>query len=227
MPDDPDRKKSLREQVEEYKRRQREAEAEAKQAAAEDDDSDLEEPEESDEADEADEAFEREWAKNMDPVAAAAEARKSGASVVKIVSAVFLVVGLILLLVAAGTFVHIRRSVAAETSVDGVVVRNVVRPHTTRDSNSSRSTTTDYYHAVVEFPLADGTKKTVEMAEGNWPKAWEEGERVRVRYDPDKPLNARLGGGTAMDFFVSLLTGFLGFVFTAVAIGVKRAFGSA
>jgi hypothetical protein len=76
----------------------------------------------------------------------------------------------------------------------------------------------------VEFPLKDGTKKTVEMAQGNWPKAYDEGEKVTVRYDPQKPLKARLGGGSAMDFFASLLTGFLGFVFTAVAIAVRRAF---
>ena len=219
MSDEPDRKKSLREQVEEYKRRQA-AEA-AHEGGAEEEDQEIEDPEEPEDGGDQD------WAKEIDPVAAADEARKSGASVVKVVSTVFMGVGLVLLLVAVGTFVHTRRSVAAETSVEGVVVRNVVRPQTTRNSNSSRPITTDYYHAVVEFPLADGTKKTIEMARGDWPKAWDEGEKVRVRYDPNKPLHARIGGGSAMDFFVSLLTGFLGAVFTTVAIGVKRAFGSA
>jgi hypothetical protein len=160
----------------------------------------------------------------LDP-AAAARARADGASVVRIVSRVFMLVGLVLLLVSATTFWFTRASVAAEATADGVVVKNVVRQHTTRASNSSRETTSDYYHAVVEFALADGTKKTVEMAEGNWPKAYDEGEKVTVRYDPQKPLNARLGGGGPLDFLASLITGFLGAVFTSLAIGIRRAFG--
>jgi len=160
--------------------------------------------------------------KEVDPAAA----RASGANVVKIVSTVFICVGVVLLLASAITFWFTRQEVAAEVSVEGVVVSNVVRPHTTRDSNSSRQTTSDYYHAVVEFPLADGTKKTVEMAEGDWPKAYDEGEKVTVRYNPQEPLKARLGGGGPLDFFATLLTGFMGAVFTTVAIGIRRAFGN-
>jgi Protein of unknown function (DUF3592) len=218
MSDDPNRKKSLREQVEEYKRSQRRAEERAAKSSRDpegsEDDADFDDDEDED----------HDWAKDLDPVTAAEEAGKSGARLVKIVSTVFLGVGAVLFLVSGTTFWFTRASVAAEVSVPGVVVNNVVRTHTTRASNSSRETTSDYYHAVVEFPLKDGTKKTVEMAQGNWPKAYDEGEKVTVRYDPQKPLKARLGGGSAMDFFASLLTGFLGFVFTAVAIAVRRAF---
>ena len=217
MSDHPDGKKSLREQVEEYKRRQKEAEEKAAKPADEsgagDDDFD-EHDEDEDDGD---------W-KEVDPVAAAAEARASGANVVRIVSTVFIFVGIVLLLVSATTFWFTRASVAAELTADGVIVKNVVRQHTTRASNSSRETTSDYYHAVVEFPLADGTRKTVEMSEGNWPKAYDGGEKVTVRYDPQQPLKARLGGGGPMDFFATLLTGFMGAVFTAVAIGIRRAF---
>ena len=218
MPDDPDRKKSLREQVEEYKRRQEQAgERERKTREAGHDDV-SHDASNDDDLDEDDEAFDAGFEN------AGVAARASGANVVRIVSAVFLTVGLVLLLVSATIFWFTRRSVAAEVSAPGVVVRSVVRSHTMTASGSSRATTSDYYHAVVEFTLADGTKKTVEMSEGSWPKAYEEGEAVTVRYDPHKPLTARLGGGGAMDFFASLLTGFLGAVFTAVAIGVRRAF---
>jgi hypothetical protein len=219
MSDDPDRKKSLREQVEEYKRRQRETEEKGAkppgESSREGDDAFSEQDEDEDEG---------EW-KGLDP-AAAAEARASGANVVRIVSTVFIFVGIVLLLVSAVTFWFTRSWVAAEVTADGVVVKNVVRPHTTRASNSSRETTSDYYHAVVEFPLADGTKKTVEMSEGNWPKAYDEGEKVTVRYDPRQPLKARLGGGGPLDFFATLLTGFMGAVFTALAIGIRRAFAN-
>jgi hypothetical protein len=218
MPDDPDRKKSLREQVEEYKRRQKEAEAARPVRGADGDftGDDLagDVAEDDDDPD----------GKDMDPVATAALAHKSGPRVEKIVSTVFICVGILLLLVSAATFWFTRQSVAAEVSVEGVVVNNVVRQHTTKSSNSSRETTSDYYHAVVEFPLADGTKKTVEMAQGDWPKAYDEGEKVTVRYDPQKPLKARLGGGGPLDFLATLITGFMGAVFTAIAIGIRRAF---
>jgi hypothetical protein len=209
MSDDPDRKKSLREQVEEYKRRQKEAEEKAAKPSDESPTSDGDEDEDDD----------GDW-KELDP----AEALKSGSDAEKIVSTVFLCVGIVLLLASAITFWYTRQSVAAEVSVEGVVVSNVIRQHTTKASNSSRETTQDYYHAVVEFPLADGTRKTVEMADGNWPKAYDEGEKVTVRYDPQKPLKARLGGGGPLDFLATLITGFMGAVFTTIAIGIKRAF---
>lgn len=221
MSDDPDRKKSLREQVEEYKRRQKAAEEKAAKPADESaagGGDDLDEHDEDEDEDEDDE----EW-KELDPASAAA-VEASGANVVRIVSTVFICVGIVLLLVSAATFWFTRQSVAAEVSVEGVVVNNVIRQHTSRASNSSRETTSDYYHAVVEFPLADGTKKTVEMPQGDWPKAYDEGEKVTVRYDPEKPLKARVGGGGPLDFLATLITGFMGAVFTAIAIGVRRAF---
>lgn len=221
MSDDPNRKKSLREQVEEYKRAQRKAEEKAAKPSGGSEADGEEEAFDDEDEDEDEDDPDRE---NLDPVAAGAEAQAGGDRVVRIVSTVFICVGVVLLLVSATTFWFTRASVAAEVSVPGVVVNNVVRQHTTRASKSSRETTSDYYHAVVEFPLADGTKKTVEMAEGHWPKAYDEGEKVTVRYDPQKPLKARLGGGGPLDFIATLITGFLGAVFTAIAIGVRRAF---
>ena len=219
MSDDQGRKKSLREQVEEYKRGQKKAEEKAARAAKAEDESTAEGGED-EPFDDEDEDEDPDWAKDMDP----APAEAGGARVEKIVSTVFICVGIVLLLASATTFWFTRQSVAAEVSVEGVVVNNVIRQHTTKASNSSRQTTSDYYHAVVEFPLADGSKKTVEMAQGDWPKAYDEGERVTVRYDPQKPLKARLGGGGPLDFLATLITGFMGAVFTAIAIGIRRAF---
>ncbi|MEO8500365.1 MAG: DUF3592 domain-containing protein [Vicinamibacteria bacterium] len=228
MSDDPDRKKSLREQVEEYKRLQKQAEEKKAKAGADGgaigaggakkDDDDIDDDDDLDDDVEDDGA---EWT-SVDRASATAEG--NGVDVVKIVSTVFLGVGLVLLLVSATIFWFTRQSIAGEATALGVVVQNVLRTHTSRPSGSSRDVINDYYHAVVEFPLKDGTKKTVEMSEGNWPKAYEEGEKVTVRYDPNKPLKARLGGGGPLDFIGSLITGFLGAVFTAVAIGIRRAF---
>ena len=208
----------MREEVEEYKRRQREAEAAAANSGGDDADPDHD-------PDDDDPDAEQDWTDGLGVVESPPAG--SGVNVAKLVSNIFLSVGLLLLLVSAGIFWVTREALVKEISAPGMVTSNILRYHARNSDDRSRSEgTSDLYHAVVEFHLADGTARTVEMAEGNWPKAYEEGEKVTVRYDPEKPLLARLGGGGAMDFFASLLTGFLGAVFTAVAIGARRAFSS-
>lgn len=218
-----DRNKSLREQVEAYKRRQRELEA-SKEAAEEDSDAgdgdSLETESEFWTEDEKRDFAELERASRLPS--------PGGPNVGRIVGSVFLGVGALLLLITIPLFWYTRQSVAAEVTAPGVVVENVLRhvaPSPSTDGSRSAGSS-DLYYAVVEFRIADGTLKRVEMSEGNWPKAYEEGERVTVRYDPEKPIHARLGGGGPLDFLAPLITGFLGLLFSAVAIGVRRAFGS-
>lgn len=216
-----DPSKSLREQVAEYKERQRALE---KERAAESDGS-----HHGDDDDAGDDGpdWTDEERRDLDALARAGDVSAGAAGLVKIVTTVFLGVGVVLLLVSAALFVVTRRSVAAEVETNGTVVRNVLRQVMTRpDDSSDRTVVSDLYYAVVEFRLPDGTLRTVEMTEGNWPKAYDEGESVTVRYDPGKPLHARVGGGGVMDFFASLLTGFLGVVFSGVALGVRKAFAS-
>ena len=151
-----------------------------------------------------------------------------GPNVGKIVGSVFTVVGL-LLLATSGTILYFTQSsMAAEVEAPGIVIRNELRHHE-KSSNSSSSSrgSTDLYHAVVEFNLADGTPKTVEMSAGNWPKAFDEGEAVTVRYDPGKPLKARIAGDFGMEYFPTIITGFLGFVFFVVGASVWRFLGKA
>ncbi len=175
MTDDPEPKKSMREQVEEYKRKQREAEGKAQDFTGEDsDDSDPD------------------WnAKEFEDLEAKVkDGLGRGPNVGKIVGSIFTVVGL-LLLATSGTILYFtQQSIAAEVEAPGIVIRNELRRHEKSSSNSSSSSrgSTDLWHAVVEFKVADGTPKTVEMGAGNWPKAFDEGEAITVRYDPGKPL---------------------------------------
>jgi len=150
----------------------------------------------------------------------------SGPDVTKVVSIVFFIVGFILLAVSGTTEWFIRKDLAADVTVPGIVTRNVLRSHAATSSSSSSSSkgSSDLYHAVVEFKLADGTPKTVEMREGRWPKAYEDGEAVTVRYNAQKPLDARIGGGGLMDYFVPILTGALGFLFTGLALFIRWMF---
>ena len=63
------------------------------------------------------------------------------------------------------------------------------------------------------------------MSAGYWPKAWDEGARVTIRYHPENPLQARIADDGAMTYFASILTGFLGLVFTVVGAAVWRLLG--
>lgn len=214
MTDDPERKKSMREQVEEYKRKQREAEGKAQDFTGED----------SDDSDEADAVWDPKEFEDLE--AKVRDGLGRGPNVGKIVGGIFTVVGL-LLLATSGTILYFTQaSMAAEVEAPGVVIRNELRHHE-KSSNSSSSSrgSTDLYHAVVEFKLADGTPKTVEMSAGNWPKAFDEGEAVTVRYDPGKPLKARIAGDFGMDYFPTIITGFLGFTFFVVGASVWRFLG--
>ncbi len=151
-----------------------------------------------------------------------------GPDVSKVVSVVFFLVGAILVAVSGATEWYTRKSLAAEISVPGVVVRNELRQHATpRNSSSSSRGSSDLYHAVVEFELEDGTSKTVEMREGRWPKAHEEGDAVTVRYNAERPLDARIGGGGLMDYFGPILTGALGFLFMSLAVFIRWIFRAA
>lgn len=208
MSDDPERKRSMREQVEEYKRKQREAEEQGQDFTREDEAED-DEPE----------GF-------VDPEESVKEALSRGPNVGKIVGGIFTLVGLLLLATSGTIFYFTQDSIAAEVETPGVVVRNELRHHQRSSSTSSSSQgSSDLWHAVVEFKVADGTSKTVEMGAGHWPKQWDEGEAVTVRYNPDKPLQARIAGDVAMDYFPSILTGFLGFVFFVVGASVWRFLG--
>ena len=150
MSDDPHRKKSMREEVEEYKRRQREAEAAAANSGGDDADPDHD-------PDDDDPDAEQDWTDDLGVVEPTPPG--SGVDVAKIVSNIFLSVGLLLLLVSAGIFWFTRQELVKEISAPGVVTSNILRYHTRNSNDRSRSEgASDLYHAVVEFRLQDGTE---------------------------------------------------------------------
>lgn len=213
MTDDPERKKSMREQVEEYKRKQREAEGKAQDFTGEN----------SDDVDEADALWNSPEFEGLE--AKVKEGLGRGPNVGKIVGSIFTVIGLVLLAISGAILYFTQQSRAAEVQAPGIVVRNELRHYEPTNQSSSSRGSRDLWHAVVEFKLPDGTPKTVEMSNGNWPKAFDEGEAVTVRYDPAKPLKARIEGDFGMNYLPSLITGFLGFVFFVVGASVWRFLG--
>jgi hypothetical protein len=72
----------------------------------------------------------------------------------------------------------------------------------------------------VAFALADGSRRTVQMAEGSWPPAYAVGDPVTVLYDPAKPLEARVKStsGTASLWIWTMVTGILAVAFALATL---------
>lgn len=77
-----------------------------------------------------------------------------------------------------------------------------------------------FYYPMVAFNLPDGRRRTVQIAEGSWPPAYEVGQAVTVAYNPDQPRNARIQslGGTIGLWTVSIITGVLGVAFALATL---------
>jgi hypothetical protein len=149
----------------------------------------------------------------------------------KVVAGVFAGVAVILLTVAVLTGVSTARHQAREVQAAGRVVdltpRTVTVPRDTNDPDRRRGgIDREYFYPVVEFDLPDGTRKTVQTAEGSWPPAYEKGQAVTVLYDRDRPIDARIASssGTLLRWTWTLVTGTLGVVFAAVTVLIGLVF---
>jgi hypothetical protein len=116
------------------------------------------------------------------------------------------------------------KNLSREQSAPGHVVDLVVRQSQVNSSESGTPAVyQDFYYPVVEFELPDGTRKTVQLAEGSWPPSYEKGEAVTVLYDPQRPLNARIqsASSTVLMWILPGITGILGLVFLGAAFFVR------
>jgi hypothetical protein len=151
------------------------------------------------------------------------ELERQSAKFPTVIVAVFLIVALITLAIAVISAVSTSRAVAREQGAPGKVVDLTLRTSQgSYDSQGTYQAPQDYYYPVVEFSLPDGTRKTVQLSEGSWPPAYEKGEEVTIRYDPEKPINARIQStsSTILMWLVPGITGFLGVAFLIAAVFV-------
>jgi len=120
----------------------------------------------------------------------------------KYIFLVFLAIAVLMLTIFAITAVNTDRNLSKEESAPGVVVDLVTR----KDSAGQ-----EFSYPVVEFTLPDGSRKTVQLSEGNWPPAYEKGEPVTVLYDPQRSLTARIksSSGTISRWTWTIITGVL------------------
>lgn len=123
-----------------------------------------------------------------------------------IVLTVFIGVAVLMCVISVLTGVSAWRKISREVEAPGRVVEMVTR----RDEQGN-----EFYYPVVAFALADGSRRTVQMAEGSWPPAYAVGDEVTVLYDPEKPLEARMKStsGTVSLWIWTLVSGILAAAF--------------
>ena len=141
----------------------------------------------------------------------------------KIVLGVFTGVAVLMLLIAGIASYRNIVQVNREESVPGVVVDMTVRPDYADDN--SNEVVGEIHFPVVSFTAKDGKRhNNVQLSEGSFPPSYEVGDEVMVRYDPDKPLDARIdsAGSTALMWVLPAITGVLGLGFLVAVIAVGR-----
>jgi hypothetical protein len=123
-----------------------------------------------------------------------------------IVLTVFIGVAVLMCVISVLTGVSAWRKISREMEAPGRVVEMITR----RDEQGN-----EFYYPVVAFALADGSRRTVQMAEGSWPPAYAVGDEVTVLYDPEKPLEARMKStsGTVSLWIWTLVSGILAAAF--------------
>jgi hypothetical protein len=109
-----------------------------------------------------------------------------------------------------------------EESAPGVVVEMVIRP--VYDENDRDRLLNEFHYPVVRFSDRDGRRRNVQMTAGSDPPTYEVGDEVTVRYDPEKPLDARIDsfGSSALMWILPGISGFLGLAFGGAVFAVKK-----
>jgi hypothetical protein len=133
-----------------------------------------------------------------------------------VIVAVFLIIAVIMLAIAAISGFNTGRALSKEESAPGRVTDLVVRQY--QDTNQQVSQ--EYYYPVVEFNLPSGSLRKVQLSEGSWPPAYEIGDAVTILYDPEHPNNARIKStsSTILMWILPGITGTVGVAFLAAAL---------
>jgi hypothetical protein len=158
-----------------------------------------------------------------DPEALApAPAGETGLPIEDLISWIFGGVAVILLLIAGLSAFSALRTISAEVSAPGVVVKVVLRQQRVTTDNG-KNVVEETYYPVVRFSAEDGRRREVQLTEGSYPASYEAGDEVTIRYNPEHPLEARIDswGSTALKWILPAITGILGLSFLLAVLGVR------
>lgn len=145
-----------------------------------------------------------------------------GVSPEKIIVGVFTGVAVLMLLIAGVASVNNILKINREESAPGTIVDMTKRLQ--YDEEDRDRVIGEAYFPVVEFTAQDGRRRQVQLSEGSFPPSYEVGDEVRVLYEPDHPLDARIksGGSTALMWILPAITGVLGLAFLGAVLAVQR-----
>jgi hypothetical protein len=138
----------------------------------------------------------------------------------RIVPAVFLGAGAIVLLISLFSAVNVIRLLSREQSAAGVVV-----DQTTRSSRDSETGEVTYFiHPVVEYRVNGNQPFRVEMPDGSTSAQYAVGDQVAILYDPNQPRSARIQStsGNLMMWLLPAVTFLVGIGFIAVILTMFR-----
>ena len=109
--------------------------------------------------------------------------RRQGATVEFVQALLFLAIALLMAAIAIATGILAVRLPASDVAARGVVIEIVERVD--NEGNA-------LYYPVVNFPLPDGSRRTIETSDGSWPPAYKVDDTVTVTYDPAHPERAHI-----------------------------------
>lgn len=105
----------------------------------------------------------------------------------------FRVFGVVFFLFGCGFLWHAWTFRRTAHEADGVVTGLSTKTKTSSSSGPGKRTKT-YYRPVLQFTTHDGCDIETETRAGSTSTPAHEGDRVRVRYDPDDPTTADIAG---------------------------------
>lgn len=130
----------------------------------------------------------------------------------KLFIGIFLAVGLGLLTGAYYSYTSTENFLKTSIATTGTVVEN--RYERGSSSNSSGS-----YYGYIKFKSVDGNDVTFRSSVGTNPPSFDVGEEVKLNYDPKDPQNAKINTFFQL-WFLALLLGGMGSVFTLIPLGI-------
>jgi hypothetical protein len=130
------------------------------------------------------------------------------------------VAALMLLITVIAAWMNVTQ-VANERSADGVVIEMVMRYDYAEDD--SGRVVGEVYYPKVRFTGEDDRRHEVQLSEGSYPPAYEVGDKVTVRYNPERPTEARIdsAGSTMLMWVLPAITGVLGLGFLGAVLAVR------
>ena len=148
------------------------------------------------------------------------EVRETDRRFTPLIIGIFGGLGALLLLIAAVWGWSTAQALGREASAPGQVVAMVERYSSGPADSRGTAVPQLYYYPVVEFYTPDERLHTVPLGEGSWPPAYEKGQAVTVRYDPQQPVKARIDSpeGTLLQWIGPGILGVLGGCFVIAAL---------